>query len=300
MKKAINKQFILSTLICFIPFIVSIYFYNRLPNEVAIHFDNYGNPDNYAPKVIAAFGVPLLMLSIHLYTWFRLENEPKKANFSNVIQNLSKWGVAILSVILQIMMVLYSTGVSLESNFYTGLILGIIVILFGNYLPKCKQNYSVGIKNEQKDKEETKNKVQEEAKKKEEIEKKSLEENKGNAETKKQTLTGEELKKKVDSIIPAEYKGNYYTNDVLDTDGSYVLSLQVQNASFDNESSCKVFTKDLINKLKEFRIDSAEIYFVGSSGQTTYQINIDDFLKVQDNIDSIDDMEFFSFKDFKN
>lgn len=145
MKKAINKQFILSTLICFIPFIVSIYFYNRLPNEVAIHFDNYGNPDNYAPKVIAAFGVPLLMLCIHLYTWFRLENEPKKANFSNVIQNLSKWGVAILSVILQIMMVLYSTGVSLESNFYTGLILGIIVILFGNYLPKCKQNYSVGI-----------------------------------------------------------------------------------------------------------------------------------------------------------
>lgn len=165
---------------------------------------------------------------------------------------------------------------------------------------KIPNNNSEGIKNEQKDKKETKNKVQEEAKKKEEIEKKSSEENKVNVETKKQTLTGKELKKKVDSIILAEYKGNYYTNDVLDTDGSYVLSLQVQNASFDNESSCKAFTKDLINKLKEFRIDSAEIYFVGSSGQTTYQINIDDFLKVQDNIDSIDNMEFFSFKDFKN
>ncbi|EGT5565519.1 hypothetical protein CSV29_20345 [Clostridioides difficile] len=161
---------------------------------------------------------------------------------------------------------------------------------------KTPNNNSEGIKNEQKDREETKNKVQEEAKKKEEI----AEENKVNVETKKQTLTGEELKKKVDSIIPAEYKGNYYTNDVLDTDGSYVLSLQVQNASFDNESSCKVFTKDLINKLKEFRIDSAEVYFVGSSGQTTYQINIDDFLKVQDNINSVDNMEFFSFKDFKN
>ncbi|EIJ0744422.1 hypothetical protein QES_1138 [Clostridioides difficile CD149] len=157
-----------------------------------------------------------------------------------------------------------------------------------------------------KDKEDSEKKIeeetkkQEEVKKKEEIEKNSKEENKGNVETKKQTLTGEELKKKVDSIIPAEYKGNYYTNDVLDTDGSYVLSLQVQNASFDNESSCKAFTKDLINKLKEFRIDSAEVYFVGSSGQTTYQINIDDFLKVQDNINSVDNMEFFSFKDFKN
>ena len=151
---------------------------------------------------------------------------------------------------------------------------------------------------EKKIKEETKK--QEEVKKKEEIEKNSKEDNKGKVETKKQTLTGEELKKKVDSIIPAEYKGNYYTNDVLDTDGSYVLSLQVQNASFDNESSCKVFTKDLINKLKEFRIDSAEIYFVGSSGQTTYQINIDDFLKVQDNVNSVDNMEFFSFKDFQN
>lgn len=151
---------------------------------------------------------------------------------------------------------------------------------------------------EKKIKEETKNKRK--LRKKEEIEKNSKEDNKGKVETKKQTLTGEELKKKVDSIIPAEYKGNYYTNDVLDTDGSYVLSLQVQNASFDNESSCKVFTKDLINKLKEFRIDSVEIYFVGSSGQTTYQINIDDFLKVQDNVNSVDNMEFFSFKDFKN
>ncbi|EGT3638669.1 hypothetical protein DFQ69_11595 [Clostridioides difficile] len=189
-------------------------------------------------------------------------------------------------------------------KFFVGIIIifTIIMIIYGKIQDyNWEKEYEANLKKaEQIKKEDVENKAQKEAKKKEEIEKKSLEENKGNAETKKQTLTGEELKKKVDSIIPSEYKGNYYTNDVLDTDGSYVLSLQVQNASFDNESSCKVFTKDLINKLKEFRIDSAEIYFVGSSGQTTYQINIDDFLKVQDNIDSIDDMEFFSFKDFKN
>lgn len=43
------------------------------------------------------------------------------------------------------MMVLYLIGVSLEFNFYIGLILGIIVILFGNYFFKCKWNYLVGI-----------------------------------------------------------------------------------------------------------------------------------------------------------
>lgn len=185
--------------------------------------------------------------------------------------------------------------------FFVFFIIAIGIIFFmASIEEKTPNNNSEGIKKEQNDKEKTRNKVQEEAKKKEETEKKSQERDKGKVETKKQTLTGEELKKKVDSMIPTEYKGNYYTNDILNTDGSYVLSLQVQNASFDNEISCKAFTKDLINKLKEFRIDSAEIYFVGSSGQTTYQINIDDFLKVQDNIDSIDDMEFFSFKDFKN
>ncbi|EGT4937063.1 hypothetical protein DD109_18255 [Clostridioides difficile] len=147
---------------------------------------------------------------------------------------------------------------------------------------------------------EAEKKERDKTEKKEKVDKKYQEKNKEKAETKKQTLTSEELKKKVESIISSQYKGNYYTNDILDTDGSYVLSLQVQNASFDNESSCKAFTKDLINKLKEFRIDSAEVYFVGSSGQTTYQINIDDFLKVQDNINSVDNMEFFSFKDFKN
>lgn len=189
-------------------------------------------------------------------------------------------------------------------KFFVGIIIifTIIMIIYGKIQDyNWEKEYEANLKKEEQiKKEDVENKAQKEAKKKEEIEKKSSEENKVNMETKKQTLTGEELKKKVDSIIPSEYKGNYYTNDILDTDGSYVLSLQVQNASFDNESSCKAFTKDLINKLKEFRIDSAEIYFVGSSGQTTYQINIDDFLKVQDNVDSVNNMEFFSFKDFKN
>ncbi|MGO0882399.1 SdpI family protein [Clostridioides difficile] len=146
MKKMINKQFVLSTLICFIPFIVSVYFYNRLPEQVAIHFDNYGNPDNYAPKVIAAFGVPLLMLCVHLYTWFRIENEPKKIGFSKILQGFSKWGVAILSVILQVMMTMYSIGITLETNFYIGLLSGILILFIGNYIPKCRQNYTLGIK----------------------------------------------------------------------------------------------------------------------------------------------------------
>ena len=41
-----NKTIIVSCLMCLIPFIVSIIFYNELPNEVATHFNAKGKTIN--------------------------------------------------------------------------------------------------------------------------------------------------------------------------------------------------------------------------------------------------------------
>jgi len=37
-------------------------------------------------------------------------------------------------------------GRDVNINFLAGIFLGIVFVLVGNYLPKCKQNYTIGIK----------------------------------------------------------------------------------------------------------------------------------------------------------
>ncbi|MDF2944093.1 MAG: putative rane protein [Herbinix sp.] len=146
MKNKINFQLILSILFCLIPFIISAAFYEQLPEQVAIHFNFNGDPDNYAPRLFVAFGVPLLMFCLNLYNWFMLENDPKKANSSKALKRLSKWLIPLTAVIMQTALTSYAIGFTFDWSFYVLLLVGIVVVILGNYLPKCKQNYTVGIK----------------------------------------------------------------------------------------------------------------------------------------------------------
>jgi uncharacterized membrane protein len=146
MKKTIPYNFLLSVALCLIPFIISAVFYDKLPEQVAIHFDFSGQPNNYAPKIFVALGFPFLMLCVHLFNWFMLENDPKRANSSRTLKLLKKWLIPVVAVIIQIAIVTNAIGITFNWNFYVLLLVGIIIVIFGNYLPKCKQNYTLGIK----------------------------------------------------------------------------------------------------------------------------------------------------------
>ena len=122
MKKIISRTMIITSIICLIPFFISTIFYKSLPDQVATHFGFNGMPDGYSSKMFAAFGLPLIMLVINFISNFTIDNDPKKANASKRIKIIGKWTVPILSVLMQSSMII------------------------GNYLPKCKQNYTVGIK----------------------------------------------------------------------------------------------------------------------------------------------------------
>ncbi len=66
-------------MICLLPLVISFAVYNKLPDQIAIHWDDAGNPDNYAAKWVAAFGMPLLLLAIHLIGMVTILHDPKKA-----------------------------------------------------------------------------------------------------------------------------------------------------------------------------------------------------------------------------
>ena len=143
----INKKLIiLTTVICISPIILSLIMYDKLPENLAIHFDAAGNANGYAPKFFAVFGLPIIMALVNLFGIFMLKNDPKKSNSSEALKLIGVWTVPILSLILTPITIFKGLGASIPINLIIIPLIGILFIICGNYLPKCKQNYTVGIK----------------------------------------------------------------------------------------------------------------------------------------------------------
>ncbi|MEA4987285.1 MAG: SdpI family protein [Anaerovorax sp.] len=146
MKKKIDFLVWITTVVCLLPIILSVIVYDKLPMEVAIHFDSSGNPNGYAPRFVAAFGIPFLMAAINWFTHFSLNQDPKKENASVTMQRITKWIIPILSVILVPATLFMAMGMEIPIQMIVPCIVGVVIIACGNYLPKSKQNYTIGIK----------------------------------------------------------------------------------------------------------------------------------------------------------
>ena len=137
---------LLTSLVCLLPLIMSLVVYPDLPEQVAIHWDSTGNPDNFAPKALAAFGLPFVFLALNLFSKLKLFNDPKRAYTSQTMQLLTIWLPPVLSVILVPITLLIALGRNIQITLVAPVILGALLIIVGNYLPKSRQNYTIGIK----------------------------------------------------------------------------------------------------------------------------------------------------------
>lgn len=144
MEKKNRKTLILSVLVCLLPMILGVVFYNKLPDQMPIHFTIGDVPDNYASKNFALFGIPVIMAIVQaiciIFTTKKLselENNEKPK-----ILKIMEWFIPTLTVLVYIIMV----EVPLGSTVYVGksicLILGIIFMIIGNYIPKM--SYEIG------------------------------------------------------------------------------------------------------------------------------------------------------------
>lgn len=142
-----NKVLIIITsVVILVPAIVGLLMWNILPESLAIHFDVNGNPDGWCGKAFAVFGLPLFALAMHLLSIFVTIHDPKYENTGRKIQSLVVWICPIFSVLAGIVTYSYSLNPTFSVLPILEGVLGIIIMIIGNYLPKCRQNYTIGIK----------------------------------------------------------------------------------------------------------------------------------------------------------
>ena len=140
MKKKIDwKILIITGLICLIPIIFGVILYDQLPEQMAVHFGVDNEPNSFAPKEFALFGIPILMFALQVFCCiFSDFMEEKKQNKKYI--TIYKWIIPIIEMVVYLTMLAYGAGIELDMRMIVCITLGIVFTLVGNYMPKTEPN----------------------------------------------------------------------------------------------------------------------------------------------------------------
>lgn len=136
MKKFKWKIFVITSIVCLLPVLLGIYLWDNLPETMAIHFNVYGAPDNFASKGFVVFGLPVLMVVLQGFCCFINDLNAYKYGERKKFETVTKWIIPCMTVVLQIITLGYGLGWNLDIRKAVSLIVGVIFLVIGNYLPK--------------------------------------------------------------------------------------------------------------------------------------------------------------------
>jgi uncharacterized membrane protein len=117
-------------------------------SQVPIHWGASGEPDGFADKTIGLFLLPAITAGIGALMWVIPVIEPRRANFekSGKAYQAIWLGVVALMGAIQVVVVATALGTPLDMTFIVFLSTGLLFIVIGNYLPKVRPNYLMGIR----------------------------------------------------------------------------------------------------------------------------------------------------------
>ena len=145
--KAIPKRTLLVTcIIILLPMFFGLALWNRLPERMPTHFDFSGTADDYSGRPFAVIGLPLFILAMQLFCAVMLRADPKKQNISEKMAQLVLWICPAVSLFVGISMYLSALGYLFNINRFVSVFVGLLFVVMGNYLPKCRPNYTMGIR----------------------------------------------------------------------------------------------------------------------------------------------------------
>ena len=137
---------ILTSVIILLPMAAGLLLWNQLPETMAIHWNSHGVADGWASRPVVVFGLPLFLLGIHFACIWGTNLDQRNRNQNEKMKQIALWMAPVTSLLGNGCVYVIAMGQEMNIVRYAALMVGMIFILVGNYLPKCKQNYTIGIK----------------------------------------------------------------------------------------------------------------------------------------------------------
>ena len=147
MLKQYKKLLIITSIIMLLPIIIGLFLWDRLPEQIPIHWNLQGNVDGWGGKGVVVFGLPALLIAIHWVCVIASTADPKHKNYHPKAISLVLWICPVVGLCLS--SITYATAMGYELQQFkiaAPLLMGIMLIATGNIMPKCRQSFTLGIR----------------------------------------------------------------------------------------------------------------------------------------------------------
>ena len=128
------------------PILWGLIIWSQLPNQIPIHFNVAGQANNFQSKALAVFGLPFFLLLVHLFVIFMIGRDLKNRTMNEKMVKVIYWLIPIVSLSVFYLIYNKALGSTTNPSVFVSVLLGLIFVIMGNYMPKLKVNHTVGIR----------------------------------------------------------------------------------------------------------------------------------------------------------
>ena len=141
-----RKYWVITSLVTLLPILLGVLLWDKLPEKIPTHFGVDGAADGWGSKGFAVFGLPLMWLLFHVLTYAATRLDQQNRGHNEKVLNLVGLIFPAMSIVFSLIMFGFALNWKLELKTLLFPRLGLCFIAMGNWMPKIKQNSTLGIK----------------------------------------------------------------------------------------------------------------------------------------------------------
>jgi len=143
-----RKAIVISLMIIVISFVISIYFYQQMPEKIASHWNFKGEVDDYMSKFWGLFLMPIISIGLLLLFIFLPNIDPLKENYKKFMKYYDGFVLLIIIFLfyLYLLTIFWNIGFRFSIVQFLAPIFGILFFYIGILIENAKRNWFVGIK----------------------------------------------------------------------------------------------------------------------------------------------------------
>ena len=141
-----KKLLILTSLLTLLPIPVGLLLWEKFPETMAVHWGISGQADGFASVPFAVFVPSLFLLAVHWICILATALDKGNKNRNQKLQKIVPWTIPLIGNVSCCGMYALALGWKFSPVAWTMLPMGILFAVIGNYMPKTRMNYTIGIK----------------------------------------------------------------------------------------------------------------------------------------------------------
>lgn len=129
-------------------FIVAGFTWSSAPSSIPVHWGITGQPDRYGGKFEGILAIPLVALVIYLLLLFLPRIDPRRVNYDKFsgVYLLLRTVIVVFMAGIYTVQVMWVKGIAVDMEVVVPLIVGLLLMVIGNYLGKLRPTWFVGIR----------------------------------------------------------------------------------------------------------------------------------------------------------